>query len=104
MGVIDRDEWAGRTGGDSFAIMDVNGDGVIDREEWEAAARQQASIMDSDIIAVDADDEVLLAAFCSHIGIAVHNCMNDERSSIIEALRLCKAQKRYQDEVSMLLS
>ena len=31
-GVIDRDEWAGRTGGDSFAIMDVNGDGVIDRE------------------------------------------------------------------------
>ena len=31
---------------------------TISFQEWEAAARQQASIMDSDIIAFDADDEV----------------------------------------------
>lgn len=78
--------------GPTLLTSAVTGDGVIDREEWEAAARRQASAMDTDIIAFDNEDEVLLAAFCSHIGIAVHNCMNDERSSIIEALRLCKVR------------
>ena len=51
----------------------------------------------------DEHDEQLLEAFCSHIGIAVQNVGRDDRADLLEALRLCKAQKKYLEEIDKML-
>ena len=49
------------------------------------------------------DDESLLQAFCSHIGVAVQQLNAEKDTDLREALRLCKAQKNYLRDVEDLM-